>query len=183
MAFEMLLEEIEMVANGLNEGGAEAFRKGAYDRAREVIEVATRLAEFRDRVRTLQQEWSSLFAPRVATPRPTRRSRRRLPGRLQRGLRTPENAYRRPILETLIELGGKASMSDVLEQVETKMRDILNPYDYERLPSNPRDTRWRNSAQWCRNTLIKEGLMKSDSSYGIWEISDKGREAIHLGQV
>ncbi|RMH13146.1 MAG: hypothetical protein D6698_14360, partial [Gammaproteobacteria bacterium] len=35
---------------------------------------------------------------------------------------------------------------------------------------------WRNTAQWCRNTMVREGLMKSDSPYGIWEITEAGRK-------
>ena len=59
-AFEILLEEIELVANSLNEEGAEAFRTGNYDSARRAIEEATRLAEFREKVKALQKEWASL---------------------------------------------------------------------------------------------------------------------------
>ena len=66
-------------------------------------------------------------------------------------------------------------MREVLDRVEAKMKDVLNTYDREPLPSNPRSVRWRNTAQWCRNTLVREGLMKSDSPYGVWEISEAGR--------
>lgn len=90
-------------------------------------------------------------------------------------MRTPEDAFRRPILETLVELGGGAPIGEVLKRVEQKMKGALNQYDYEPLPSDPRSPRWRNTAQWCRNTLVREGLMKSDSPYGVWEISDEGR--------
>src|SRR3989338_5736332 len=43
-------------------------------------------------------------------------------GKLPKGLKTPEDAFRRPILESLYELGGRASVSDVLEIVEKKMK-------------------------------------------------------------
>ena len=49
--FEILLEEIEAVADTLNDAGAEAFRAGDYDKARAAIEEATRLAEFREKVK------------------------------------------------------------------------------------------------------------------------------------
>ena len=172
-AFEILLEEIEAVANALNEAGAEAFRAGDYDRARSIIEEATRLAEFREKVKALQKEWQGLYAQ---VPRQKRRSTRKARGRLPRGLRTPEDAFRRPILEALVELGGSAPIGEVLVRVEQKMKGVLNRYDYEPLPSDSRSLRWRNTAQWCRNTLVREGLMKSDSPYGIWEISDEGRK-------
>lgn len=172
-AFEILLEEIEAVANTLNEGGAEAFRKGEYEKAKAAIEEATRLAEFRERVKGLQREWGGLLRFR---PRAKKSKRRKAKPRLRRGLRTPEDAFRLPILEALVELGGSGSIQDVLDRVEKKMKPVLNEYDYQPLPSDQRSIRWRNTAQWCRNTLVREGLMKSDSSYGVWEISDQGRK-------
>jgi hypothetical protein len=54
-------------------------------------------------------------------------------------------------------------MSKVLNLMERKMRGILNNYDYQPLPSDPNTIRWRNTAQWCRNTMVREGLLKSDS--------------------
>ncbi|MCL6507024.1 MAG: winged helix-turn-helix domain-containing protein [Bryobacteraceae bacterium] len=172
-AFEILLEEIEAAANGLNEAGAEAFRAGDYEKAKAAIEEATRLAEFREKVKVLQKEWAGLLPSR---PRVRKPKGRKTKARLPRGLRTPEDAFRRPILEALVELGGSAWIGDVLDRVEEKMKGVLNKYDYQPLPSDPRSKRWRNTAQWCRNTLVREGLVKGDSSYGVWEISDQGRK-------
>jgi hypothetical protein len=174
-AFEILLKEIELVANSLNEEGAAAFKAGKYDMARRAIEEATRLADFREKVKALQKEWASL-----AVRRPQREAKTRRTGksRLPRGLRTPEEAFRRPILEALAELGGKATIGEVLDRVGTKMKASLTKHDLQPLPSDPRSIRWRNTAQWCRNTLVREGLMKSDSPYGTWEISEEGRKAL-----
>lgn len=171
--FEILREELEAVANALNEEGAQAFYAGDYNKAKAAIEEATQLAVFREKVKGLQKEWAGLFAakPRARKEKGRRRSRARLP----RGLRTPEEAFRRPILETLVELGGSAPTDEVLNRVEQKMRGVLNDYDREPLPSDSRTVRWRNTAQWCRNTLVREGLMKNASPYGIWEISEQGR--------
>jgi len=174
-AFEILLEEIELVANSLNEQGASAFKAGDYEKARRAIEEATRLADFREKVKVLQKEWASMV---VSLPQRKAKGRRPKKARLPRGLRTPEDAFRRPILETLIELGGRGTVSQIIDRVGEKMKGILTRYDFEPLPSDPRAIRWRNTAQWCRNTLVREGLMKADSPYGIWEISDLGRKAL-----
>ena len=65
---------------------------------------------------------------------------------------------------------------DVLDQLGVKMKGILKPKDYEPHESNAKQIRWRNTAQWARNTMANEdGRMKEDSPNGIWEISDKGR--------
>ncbi|WP_369017266.1 winged helix-turn-helix domain-containing protein [Thermatribacter velox] len=174
VAFEILLEEIETVANAFNDAGAEAFRAGDYERARQAIEEATRLAEFREKVKALQREWAAFSAKGIK--RAKRKATRRAKGRLPRGLRTSEDAFRRPILEALVELGGSARIGEVLERVEAKMKHVLNEYDWQPLPSEPNSVRWKNTAQWCRNTLVREGLMKSDSPHGIWEISEAGRK-------
>lgn len=176
-AFEILLEEIEVVANCLNEAGAEAFRAGDYGRAKSMIEEATRLGEFREKVRQLQKEWQSLGSSRVRRA-PRQAGRKQLAERLARGLRTSEEAFRRPLLEALVELGGSARMADVLDLVHEKMRAALNEYDYQSLPSDPSCLRWRNTAQWCRYTLVREGLMKADSPHGVWEVTEAGRREV-----
>jgi molecular chaperone GrpE (heat shock protein) len=179
-AFEILLEEIEQVVISINDAGAKAFQKGDYDEARRMIENATRLTDFRDKVKALQNEWRNLFT-RYALEKEIRR--RKYPERLERGLRTSEDAFRKPILEALVELGGQAEVSKVLELVEKKMQGILNDYDYQPLSSDSNIIRWRNTAQWCRNTMVREGLLKSDSPRGIWAISEEGKRALQEGKV
>jgi hypothetical protein len=68
-------------------------------------------------------------------------------------------------------------MNEVLDLVEKKMKGTLNQYDFEPLSSG--EIRWRNTAQWCRNTLVQEDLMRRDSPRGIWEISEEGRKQLH----
>jgi len=80
------------------------------------------------------------------------------------------------ILESIIELGGKAKAKDVLNLVYKKMKNVLNSYDYEPLQSNPKEQRWKNAARWTRDILVNEGLLAKDSPRGIWEITDKGRK-------
>jgi len=35
---------------------------------------------------------------------------------------------------------------------------------------------YKNTTRWCRNSLKEEGLLKSNSPHGIWEISYEGRK-------
>ena len=55
------------------------------------------------------------------------------------------------------------------------MKDILNQYDYEHLESD-NSYRWVKSTQWCRYNMAKEGLLKSNSPRGVWEITKLGEE-------
>ena len=179
----LLFKQIETKINALNEEGAGAFQKGEYERARDVVEEATRLRSFLAKAESLRKEWNEL--PAFSQPRkwPVSSAKRRDFGKLEKGIRTQEEAFRVPILQTLAEMGGSGRVRDILDVVEEKMNGILNEHDYEPLPSNPKELRWRNNAQWCRNTLVTEGLMKKGSPTGIWEIADVGRKALQAGKV
>jgi len=179
-AFEILLEEIELVANATNEAGAEALKSGRYEEAQRHLDVGKEVADFRAKLRDLQQEWSKLFASGVP---PTRRRKREIGAKLKRGLRTPEERFHRPILEAIEELGGSAPVATVLDRVKAKLEGVLNEYDYQPLPSNRSMERWRNTAQWCRNTLVREGLIREDSPKGLWAISEQGRQLLRSDGV
>lgn len=172
-AFEILLKELDQVAELVHEEGAHAFRCGSYDRAKLAAEIGHKLVEFRGKVKALQKEWSTGFASLTARGLP--KSRQITRGRLSRGLRTPEDAFRRPILEALVELGGSARVAEVLARIEKKMASQLTKHDLEPLPSNAHCPRWRNTAQWCRAKLVEEGLIRRNSPHGVWEISEAGR--------
>jgi hypothetical protein len=58
------------------------------------------------------------------------------------------------------------------------MKPLLKKVDFEPLASGPDNPRWRNAAQWSRNSMVKGGLLKSDSQRGVWEISGAGRTAL-----
>lgn len=170
-AFEILLEEIESVVNELSREGEKAFKEQNFEKAKSVIETATKLTSFREKVKELQKEWKNLISGRL----PEKTYRRKGLKKLKKGLRTPEDEFRIPILESLVELGGRAEMKEVLKKVKEKMGNRLNQYDLEGLPSNLSQKRWENTAQWCRNTLVTEKLLSPDSPKGIWEITPEGR--------
>ena len=94
--------------------------------------------------------------------------------KIKKGIKTPQSQYRIPILQVLTELGGRGEVNEILEKVYEKMKDILNKVDLELLPSGT-DYRWRNTAQWARNTMVNEGLLRNNSPHGIWEITEKGK--------
>jgi hypothetical protein len=117
---------------------------------------------------------SATSHPRVqqTAPQPVGRL---IAGRIRKGLRTPESAFYCPILQALSDLGGSAKRSEVFLILEQSMRSVLKPIDYHILSSEAQQMRWQNSAQWARNLMVKDGLLRSNSPPGIWEISEKGR--------
>ena len=99
-------------------------------------------------------------------------------GKLRKGLRTPTEAYYEPILQALDEMGGSGQTAEVLDRVGEIMKGVLKDVDYQPLASSPDNLRWRNAAQWARNSMVQEGLLKADSPRGVWDITDKGRETL-----
>ncbi|MCX5643220.1 MAG: winged helix-turn-helix domain-containing protein [Phycisphaerae bacterium] len=180
-AFEMLLEEIEAEIDFINGVGSKAFEKRDYDRAREALEHVGKLTGFRDKAVALKKEWDGFAEIEVdEEDRKTAQTQRQNLGRLQRGMRTREEAYYVPILQVLSEMGGSGKVAEVLDRVGKRMKGVLKKPDFEPLASGPDNPRWRNAAQWARNAMVNEGLLKKDSPRGVWEVSDKGRG--HLEQ-
>lgn len=102
----------------------------------------------------------------------------RIKVRLSRGEKTPSKDYYQPILKALVDLGGRASVHEVLNRVERAMKPILKEKDRESLPSNPNELRWVNTAKWARKdmTMMKPPLLKPNSPKTIWEITEAGRK-------
>lgn len=171
-AIEILLEEIEAIIEEVNDEGSTAFAAGKHREAGAALERAKSLTAFRGKVAALREEWAAL-APAKA-PRQRSGSKKKT-ARLRRGLRTPETAYRRPILQTLVEMGGRGEIGAVLEQVHAIMASVLKKIDEQPLTSDAKMPRWRNAAQWARNAMVNEGLLASDSPRGIWEITATGK--------
>jgi restriction system protein len=177
-AFESLLEEVEAEVDFVNTVGSRSFEGRDYDRAKEALARAGVLIAFRDKVAALRTEWQTIAAVAEQEEDEETKAARRNLGRLRNGLRTPEAAYREPILQVLQSMGGTGKAAEVLEKVGQIMKPKLQSVDFEPLASGPDNPRWRNAAQWARNTMVKEGLLKSDSPRGIWEITPLGTNTL-----
>lgn len=175
--FEMLLEEVEAEIDFFTRIGSRAFESRDFRKVDEARTQAEKVTAFRDKVAALRKEWDTISGSEAEEDEETKAERRNL-GRLRKGLRTPEAAYYLPILKALIELGGSAKMQAVLDKVHKAMKPILKDVDHEPLASDPDMPRWRNSAQWARNTMRQEGLLKDDSPHGTWEITPAGKDRV-----
>ena len=58
-------------------------------------------------------------------------------------------------------MGGAGKVAEVLARVGEAMKGTLRDVDYQPLGSSPDMPRWRNTAQWARNSMVKEGLLKA----------------------
>ena len=175
-ALHLLGESLQGEVQRINQEGSLAMQKGDYDTAQAVIDFAKRLTAFRQKVSELEQEWSKLEDLRDRESTEVQRIvSKRFFGKSHKGEITPEEAYCRPILEVLVEMGGSGPTKEVLDRFGEKMKAVLKPKDYDPLESDPTQLRWRNAAQWARNKMANvDGRMKKNSPRGLWEISKAG---------
>jgi hypothetical protein len=178
-AFEILLEEIETAIDELNQEGSRQFSQSEHKKARELLEKAEAATVFQGKIKDLQMEWGALEKQIVSgVSKDRQRSKSKRKNKLQRGLHTPEDVFKIPVLQAILHFGGSADVDDVLTDVGNMMAASLNDYDKQPLPSAPSSPRWRNTAQWARAALVKDGLMANDSLKGVWQITEAGRKAV-----
>ncbi len=175
--FELLIEEVDRGIELANIIVNDASQNRDYRTARWATDKAESLDRLRRKLEELRRKWPKLRSGR--RPR-LRKATQRSPRKARRGERTPEKDYYVPILEALVELGGRGEAHKVLQLVERKMKPILKPIDYEFV--RPGEERWRNTARWARDRLVKRGLMKPPEKKGFWEISSEGRAWLEKAQ-
>jgi hypothetical protein len=165
-AFDLLEGEIEETLADVNTDIGEAAKHNAYDKVSQLMKTGQELLDLKKALAEVEKRYARLIG--TDDVQPTTSSKY-----IRKGLKTPQEAYSVPILQALVALGGRARIGDVLDRVYEIMKGQLNAYDHATY-SDGKTVRWRNTAQWARDTLHKEGLL-SDSPHGVWEIGDKGR--------
>ncbi|MFN4241943.1 MAG: winged helix-turn-helix domain-containing protein [Tepidisphaerales bacterium] len=177
-AFELLLEELEATVSEITRLAHEALDARDYVRVSTLCTQSQRVTEFRGKVVGLLREWESLTRVETVSTADrghNRTTRQLAQGRLERGTRTPQEAYVVPILQAVVDLGGSAPIGKVLDRVFEIVKPRLRDVDLQPVPSSPDVSRWRNAAQWARQEMVDRGLLSSDSPRGIWEITEAGR--------
>lgn len=83
---------------------------------------------------------------------------------------TDKETFHRLIIEILRSFGGRAKVSEVLDEIERQMQCQFTPRDLEARIGGM--LVWKNNAQWERLRMVKEGILRSDSPHGIWELNE-----------
>ena len=86
----------------------------------------------------------------------------------------PRQNYGLPILKALKSLGGSGATYEVLDLVYQFMEEANELREIDKSRRSDGKFYWDNRTQDMRRELINKGLMKDDSPWGIWEISDAG---------
>lgn len=164
-AFDLLLSELESALRSEDRAGSDAFARGDHEGVRAALARAERIKRVVQAVQDLRRQWSGGERGEVGTPR---RARKRT------GAVTHQREYRIPILRALVNVGGSASTSEVLEHIAPVVEPFLTEADRSLL-GDGRTVRWCNAAQWERKRMVLAGLLRRDSPRGIWEITEEGR--------
>ena len=166
-ALTVFRTQIQDRMEDLQEDSKQLIDQGHFEKAQGILQQAQALKA----LLTDLDAWARRFDTLVV---PIQDSDDETP-RLRKGLKTPQSACRIPILRTLVTLGGEADMDVVLERVQALMGDQLNAHDLDTF-ADGKTIRWRNTAQWARNTLREEGLIRDDTPRGVWGISEAGKK-------
>ena len=174
--FELLLEEMETEIEFINQSGAKAFAARNYEAARAVLERADQVTSLREKLAALRAEWEKMIPEISANGTSAKKNGSHDLSRLQRGIRTRETAYFKPILQVLNQMGGVGDMAEVLERLPKLMKGTLRDIDFEPLTAHSEVPRWWNTAQWAQSAMVQAGLLKADSPRGVWEMTEAGHK-------
>jgi hypothetical protein len=89
------------------------------------------------------------------------------------GVKTPQSAFREPILKILQKHGGKADRAKVLKELENIMSEKLTDFDKSDISSGT--VRWQKSAEWEVRVMREQGFLKQvhDEPRGVWALTKK----------
>lgn len=90
-------------------------------------------------------------------------------------LRTDRQVLREQIILALQRLGGRAKVSDVIEEMTRQLDGKLQPGDLVLRGGATKEPAWQNNTQWERYQMVQDGLLRGDSPRGVWELSEDYR--------
>jgi hypothetical protein len=83
--------------------------------------------------------------------------------------KTDKNVLREHLILALKANNGRARIDEVLDWMANELNGKLLPGDLETRSTG--EIVWQNNTCWERFTLVREGVLKSDSPRGIWELA------------
>lgn len=83
--------------------------------------------------------------------------------------RTDKQVLREFLVKALKAHDGRASIHDTLKWMREHLQNRFLPGDLETRTSG--EVVWENNTCWERYNLVQEGILKSDSPRGVWELN------------
>ncbi|MCG6878950.1 MAG: hypothetical protein LJE96_07375 [Deltaproteobacteria bacterium] len=106
-------------------------------------------------------------ASNTSKPKKPRTKRSRTP-------KTDKKVLRKHIIKALRSLGGKAKVSEVIEEMGRQLEGKLLPGDGEWREST-NEYAWQNNTKWERYNMTQDGTLRNDSPRGYWELGEEQR--------
>ena len=97
---------------------------------------------------------------------------KRQPVKGPRQPRTDKAVLRALIVEALRHLGGSARKAEILAFMARRLQGRLLPGDLERREAT-KDCVWENNACWERYQMTRDGILRTDSPRGVWELAEQ----------
>lgn len=100
-----------------------------------------------------------------------------------RGVKTPQGAFREPIIKILQKYGGKADRIKVLKELENIMNQNLTDFDKSDISSGT--VRWQKSAEWEVRVMREQGLLKQvhEEPRGVWALNKENLKGGDNGKI
>lgn len=91
--------------------------------------------------------------------------------------KTPQRAYREPLLRILNKHGGEAPRSQVLKELESMLGERFTTHDRRKIKTGA--VRWERTAEWEVKILRDEQLIQpvNPNARGVWALTQKGKDA------
>ena len=93
-------------------------------------------------------------------------------GKRSRSPKTNKKMIREYIINALKKFKGRAPVSEIIEEIGRQMDGKFLPGDTEWREATAQYI-WQNNAKWERFRMTKEGILRSDSPRGIWELTEE----------
>jgi len=99
-------------------------------------------------------------------------SRKRIAKKHSSSPKTDDKTLRALIVDALQHLGGSAHLQDVLKYMGEQLDGKLLPGDLE-WRASARQYAWQNKACWERYKMTQDGILKTNSPSGYWELNEE----------
>jgi restriction system protein len=173
-SFASIYAEIDRTIDDLNRDAAKQVQRGNYAKAEEIINQCKQLHTILTKLKSIEGE---LKKDKFFSKPNDERSKqvREISNKRKRGKRTPQSLFIRPLLQTLVNLGGSGTSRKVEKEAFPLLKPYLTEFEFTPLASFSNKPRWTHRLHWTRYQLVEEGLLLSSSPRGVWEISESGR--------
>ncbi|HEY4417359.1 MAG TPA: hypothetical protein VGO57_16830 [Verrucomicrobiae bacterium] len=126
-------------------------------------EVGEALESLRGELESLSAEIQKTLPAKDHDAKPRhRRPRSNVP-------RTDKQVLREFLVKALKAHDGRASIHEALKRMEEHLENRFLPGDLETRASG--EVVWENNTCWERYNLVQEGILKSNSPRGVWELN------------